>query len=869
MICQQNQSPNGAATMNMCRTFKLARHLGALLLAAFLSSAFPAAASDLSIYADSLAQGWSDYTWDVTRNVASASPVHTGTKSIAVTITAAWGGYCIHPDTPVSTSNYDQLRFWVNGGAGGGQKVSFVANFNQHSYSFTPPANAWNLVSIPMSALGAPATLADLCWQDASASAQPAFYVDDITLVQTPPAPTADLSIYADALASGWQDWSWGSTRNFSASSPVHGGSNSLAVTLADAWGGLYLHPDLPIDTYGYSELVFWIHGGSAGNQKLNLVSNDFSSRSFPVTATAGVWTQIRIPLSALGSPASLTGLTWMDAGGAAQPTFYLDEIALSVGSLPSYTLSIFKASSATGSGTVTSSPAGIDCGNACSASFISGTTVKLSATPAADSVFAGWSGDCAGTGDCSVTINAGKNVTATFAIPPGAPTNVSALPGNASIALSFAAPANTGSSAITGYLAACKPGDNKGIGTASPVTVSGLTNGTAYTCTVSASNSAGTGPESAAVIATPVGQAGLVLSPGTLSFGVWSIGSTSNTRSVTLSNTGNGVLTISSIAVTGDFSRATTCTSTLAGGASCSILVSFTPTASGARSGSLSVTTSVGSPLAVSLSGTGSGTLPRLSGLALSGATLSPIFNPATASYEATLANSVASINVTASAADAGATITINGARVVSGSASSAIPLNFGVNTITVRVTAVDGVTSNDYTIVVFRLAPSLAAGGNHALAMSVDGKLWTWGFNYYGQLGDGSNIDSRIPRSADSGFIAVAAGDNHSMSLKSDGSLWAWGNNDFGQIGDATTVASRSPKQIDSGYKTVAAGKSHSLAIRTDGSLWAWGANDHGQLGDGTVTERHSPTRIGTGYVAVAAGIGHTLSLREDGSL
>jgi protein MpaA len=69
-----------------------------------------------------------------------------------------------------------------------------------------------------------------------------------------------------------------------------------------------------------------------------------------------------------------------------------------------------------TGSGTVTSSPAGIDCGSTCSAVFPSGTEVSLTATPASGSTFAGWSGaGCLGTGSCQVTMSAAESVTATF----------------------------------------------------------------------------------------------------------------------------------------------------------------------------------------------------------------------------------------------------------------------------------------------------------------------------------------------------------------------------------------------------------------------------------------------------------------------
>jgi hypothetical protein len=67
------------------------------------------------------------------------------------------------------------------------------------------------------------------------------------------------------------------------------------------------------------------------------------------------------------------------------------------------------------GAGTVTSSPAGIDCGSDCSQSYVFNTSVMLTATPVAGSVFAGWSGDCTGTGSCTVTMGQARSVTATF----------------------------------------------------------------------------------------------------------------------------------------------------------------------------------------------------------------------------------------------------------------------------------------------------------------------------------------------------------------------------------------------------------------------------------------------------------------------
>ncbi|MFN7955460.1 MAG: hypothetical protein U0610_27295 [bacterium] len=83
---------------------------------------------------------------------------------------------------------------------------------------------------------------------------------------------------------------------------------------------------------------------------------------------------------------------------------------------LQSFPLTVTKAGS--GSGTVSSSPAGIDCGETCSATYDYGTTVTLTATASPDSTFAGWSGPCTGTGTCQLPMTAARSVTAVFSLP-------------------------------------------------------------------------------------------------------------------------------------------------------------------------------------------------------------------------------------------------------------------------------------------------------------------------------------------------------------------------------------------------------------------------------------------------------------------
>ena len=87
----------------------------------------------------------------------------------------------------------------------------------------------------------------------------------------------------------------------------------------------------------------------------------------------------------------------------------------------------------------------------------------------------------------------------------PGVPTITIGAAGNGQITLSFTAPDSDGGSPITGYIASCTPGTNTTNGAGSPLTVTGLVNGTAYSCSVTATNTAGAGSASATVSVTPL----------------------------------------------------------------------------------------------------------------------------------------------------------------------------------------------------------------------------------------------------------------------------------------------------------------------------------------------------------------------------
>jgi serine protease len=90
---------------------------------------------------------------------------------------------------------------------------------------------------------------------------------------------------------------------------------------------------------------------------------------------------------------------------------------------------------SGTGNGNVTSAPAGITCGATCSASFTSGTSITLTASPASGSAFTGWSGGaCSGTGTCTLTLNSNTSVNAAFSTASGGTTYPQAVTGDAPI---------------------------------------------------------------------------------------------------------------------------------------------------------------------------------------------------------------------------------------------------------------------------------------------------------------------------------------------------------------------------------------------------------------------------------------------------
>ncbi|MEI6343691.1 MAG: YDG domain-containing protein, partial [Verrucomicrobiota bacterium] len=180
--------------------------------------------------------------------------------------------------------------------------------------------------------------------------------------------------------------------------------------------------------------------------------------------------------------------------------------------------------------------------------------------------------------------------------------------------------------------------------------------------------------------------------------------------------------------------------------------------------------------------------------------------------------------------------------------------------------------------------LLTAISAGGQHSVALGSDGKLYAWGENEHGQLGDGTTTDRTEPVEVLAGAIpagvqvtAVSAGWEHTVALGSDGRAYAWGRNGSGQLGDGSYFGSVEPVVVASGtvtFSQVAAGRFHTLALGSDGLMRAWGGNGSGQLGDGSLEDRPTPDLVSPGampdgatVVAIASGWSHGLALTGAG--
>ena len=178
------------------------------------------------------------------------------------------------------------------------------------------------------------------------------------------------------------------------------------------------------------------------------------------------------------------------------------------------------------------------------------------------------------------------------------------------------------------------------------------------------------------------------------------------------------------------------------------------------------------------------------------------------------------------------------------------------------------------------------IAAGTRHNVALLDDGRVFAWGFDCSGQLGDGRSgafSDQETPARVGGlrDIVHVAAGNNFSLALAADGSVYGWGGNTCGQLGASdSTKRFIAPARIAglSDVMQIDAGDNYAVALRRDGTVWAWGANINGQLGNGTFTKSCVPVQVvdpddASGFLSnvshVEAGVRTVVALMADGTI
>lgn len=176
--------------------------------------------------------------------------------------------------------------------------------------------------------------------------------------------------------------------------------------------------------------------------------------------------------------------------------------------------------------------------------------------------------------------------------------------------------------------------------------------------------------------------------------------------------------------------------------------------------------------------------------------------------------------------------------------------------------------------------------AAGNQSYAVTSDGKVYSWGRGTDGVLGDGTGLQVKrpgcitdIPGNLLNGKIVteIRGGNVHTLALTTEGKIYAWGQNTYGQLGDDTVIYKLTPICISDlsnsmlygkTATTISAGGLFSSAI-ADGKVYTWGTNTKGQLGDTTTTQRNLPVCLtDTGNSTTNALFGITPNKLDSGA-
>lgn len=174
-----------------------------------------------------------------------------------------------------------------------------------------------------------------------------------------------------------------------------------------------------------------------------------------------------------------------------------------------------------------------------------------------------------------------------------------------------------------------------------------------------------------------------------------------------------------------------------------------------------------------------------------------------------------------------------------------------------------------------------TLAVGNAHTCGVTTAGRPYCWGYNFFGQLGDGdySGADKYkpVPVAGNLTLINVSAGGDHNCGVATTGETYCWGSDWAGQLGDGPTeYFGHESVKVSGGlsFVTITAGEDHTCGITIGGEAYCWGVNGYGQLGDSTADTQTNwrqtapvPVAGGVNFKRVSAGGRHTCGIGTDG--
>ncbi|WP_292530889.1 SpvB/TcaC N-terminal domain-containing protein [Methylocystis sp.] len=303
-----------------------------------------------TLYSDSLQTGWSDWSYNATRDFASTAHVYSGTYAIGVTYTSAYGGLFLnHAGYNTTGSTHLGFQFY-SGAVPPGEvivKMHDTANaelgtVNLSDYTGSFSANTWYDVAVPLTDIHASAAATTSRGFTFISDTATTVSYDNIRFLKIIATSTTG-TLYSEGLGSGWSDWSYNTSNHFTSTSTVATGLYAAKVAYTAAYGGLFLN-HAGFNTAGSTHLAFQFYSGTTSPTQLIIKMHDTANNSLGevnLTTYTGAlapstWYDVRIPLTDINSAATATTSRGFTFISNTITTAYFDNIRFVSSSTPS-----------------------------------------------------------------------------------------------------------------------------------------------------------------------------------------------------------------------------------------------------------------------------------------------------------------------------------------------------------------------------------------------------------------------------------------------------------------------------------------------------------------------------------------------------